>query len=117
MFLRLLDVVRGVDEKKVEELRSHRQYEQLEMLILNALMGRQELTDATALSRGRTTSRHDAAVTSEPCRAAAGSGPCLASAARLTSRPVRSGRPHRHDLAAGVARRRDPGRSPSRPRR
>ena len=40
MFLRLLDVVRGVDEKKVEEFRSHRQYEQLEMLILNALMGR-----------------------------------------------------------------------------
>jgi xylose isomerase len=39
MFLRILDVVRGVDEQKVEELRSHRQYEQLEMLILNALMG------------------------------------------------------------------------------
>jgi xylose isomerase len=40
MFLRLLDVVRGVDERKVEEFRSRRQYEQLEMLILNALMGR-----------------------------------------------------------------------------
>jgi xylose isomerase len=39
MFLRLLDVVRGVDEKKVEELRAHQQYEQLEMLMLNALMG------------------------------------------------------------------------------
>ncbi len=39
VFLRLLDVVRGVDESKVEELRAHRQYEQLEMLILNALMG------------------------------------------------------------------------------
>ncbi len=40
MFLRLLDIVRGVDEKKVEQLREHRQYEQLEMLILNALTGR-----------------------------------------------------------------------------
>ncbi len=40
MFLRLLDVVRGVDERKVEALRSERKYEQLEMLILNALMGR-----------------------------------------------------------------------------
>ena len=39
MFLRLLDIVRGVDEQKVEEFRAHRQYEQLEMLILNALMG------------------------------------------------------------------------------
>jgi len=39
MFLRLLDVVRGVDERKVEEFRAHRQYEQLELLILNALMG------------------------------------------------------------------------------
>jgi xylose isomerase len=35
-----LDIVRGVDEKKVEELRQARQYEQLEMLILNALTGR-----------------------------------------------------------------------------
>ncbi|QEH37492.1 Xylose isomerase [Aquisphaera giovannonii] len=40
MFLRLLDVVRGVDEARVEELRKNRQYEQLEMLILNALMGK-----------------------------------------------------------------------------
>jgi xylose isomerase len=40
MFLRLLDVVRGVDQKKVDEFRAHRQYEQLEMMILNALMGR-----------------------------------------------------------------------------
>ncbi len=40
MFLRLLEIVRGVDEKKVEELRQARQYEQLEMLILNALTGR-----------------------------------------------------------------------------
>jgi xylose isomerase len=39
MFLRLLEIVRGIDEARVEELRKHRQYEQLEMLILNALMG------------------------------------------------------------------------------
>jgi len=40
MFLRLLDIVRGVDEARVEEFRQNRQYEQLEMLILNALTGR-----------------------------------------------------------------------------
>ncbi|MBX6315861.1 MAG: TIM barrel protein, partial [Isosphaeraceae bacterium] len=40
MFLRLLDIVRGLDEAKIEELRRNRQYEQLEMLILNALTGR-----------------------------------------------------------------------------
>ncbi len=40
MFLRLLDVVRAVDEQKVEEFRRNRQYEQLEMMILNMLMGR-----------------------------------------------------------------------------
>ncbi len=40
MFLRLLDVVRGIDAAKVEELRRNRQYEQLEMLVLNALMGK-----------------------------------------------------------------------------
>jgi xylose isomerase len=40
MFHRLLDIVRGVDEAKVEEFRKNRQYEQLEMLILNALTGR-----------------------------------------------------------------------------
>ena len=34
--------VRGIDRPKVEEFRAHRQYEQLEMLILNALMGRKE---------------------------------------------------------------------------
>jgi xylose isomerase len=39
MFLRLLDIVRGIDRKKVEEFRDHRQYEQLEMFILNALLG------------------------------------------------------------------------------
>jgi xylose isomerase len=40
MFLRLLEIVRSVDQAKVEELRNNRQYEQLEMLILNALTGR-----------------------------------------------------------------------------
>jgi xylose isomerase len=40
MFLHLLEIVRGMDEAKVEALRAARQYEQLEMLILNALMGR-----------------------------------------------------------------------------
>jgi xylose isomerase len=39
MFLRLLDIVRGIDRNKVEEFRARRQYEQLEMFILNALMG------------------------------------------------------------------------------
>ncbi len=40
MFLRLLDIVRGVDMARVEEFRRNRQYEQLEMLVLNALTGR-----------------------------------------------------------------------------
>jgi len=40
MFLRLLDIVRSVDVARVEELRRNRQYEQLEMLILNALTGK-----------------------------------------------------------------------------
>lgn len=40
MFLRLLEIVRGVDETRVQQLREHRQYEQLEMLILDALTGR-----------------------------------------------------------------------------
>ncbi len=40
MFLRLLDVVRGLDRAKIEEFRTHRRYEQLEMYILNELMGR-----------------------------------------------------------------------------
>lgn len=39
MFLRLLEVVRTVDEKKVEKLRAERDYEALEMYILNHLMG------------------------------------------------------------------------------
>ncbi len=40
MFERLLEVVRTVDERTVEELRLARKYEHLEMLILRALMGR-----------------------------------------------------------------------------
>jgi xylose isomerase len=40
MFLRMLDIVRSVDEARVEALRQKRQYEQLEMFILNALTGR-----------------------------------------------------------------------------
>lgn len=40
MFLRLVEIVRGLDMAKVNELRNNRQYEQLEMLVLNALTGR-----------------------------------------------------------------------------
>ncbi len=40
MFLRLLELVRSVDKKKVEALRAARQYEQLEMYILNVLTGK-----------------------------------------------------------------------------
>jgi len=40
MFLRLLDIVRAVDEERVETLRQTRQYEELEMMILDALTGR-----------------------------------------------------------------------------
>ena len=40
MFLRLLDVVRNVDANKVEEYRSERDYEALELYILGKLMGR-----------------------------------------------------------------------------
>ena len=39
MFLRLLEIVRGVDESAVEALRGERRYEDLEMLILKALIG------------------------------------------------------------------------------
>lgn len=39
MFLRLLEIVRGVDEAAVESLRRERRYEELEMLILKALTG------------------------------------------------------------------------------
>ncbi len=79
MFLRLLDVVRGVDRKKVEEFRSHRQYEQLEMLILNALMGAR--LDRTG---GITEAKGPPSVTN-------------------LSLGDRDRRPHRHDPAAGVA--------------
>jgi xylose isomerase len=40
MFLRLLEVVRGVDAEKVEAFRGERDYEGLEMYILGKLMGR-----------------------------------------------------------------------------
>jgi len=40
IFLALLDIVRGVDESKVMQLRDNRQYEDLDLLILKALMGR-----------------------------------------------------------------------------
>jgi xylose isomerase len=40
MFLRLLEIARGLDTKRIEDLRANQQYEQLEMLILDALTGR-----------------------------------------------------------------------------
>ncbi len=40
IFLRLLEIVRGIDEAKLEALRQARQYEQIEMMILQALIGR-----------------------------------------------------------------------------
>jgi xylose isomerase len=40
MFLRLLEVVRGVDAERVEALRAERDYEGLEMYILGKLLGR-----------------------------------------------------------------------------
>jgi len=40
MFLRLLEVVRSLDDKKIEEYRSERDYEALELYILGKLMGR-----------------------------------------------------------------------------
>ena len=39
MFLRLLDIVRGLDHAKIESLRQARQYEQLDLYVLDALMG------------------------------------------------------------------------------
>jgi xylose isomerase len=39
MFLRLLDLARSLDESKVEQLISERDYEELDLLILNHLMG------------------------------------------------------------------------------
>jgi xylose isomerase len=40
MFLRLLDIVRGIDEAKVEAYRAERDYEGLELYVLSQLMGR-----------------------------------------------------------------------------
>ena len=40
IFHRLLDIVRGIDEAKLEELRQARQYEQIEMMVIQALIGR-----------------------------------------------------------------------------
>ena len=40
MFLRLLEVVRGVDNDKIEHFRAERDYEGLEMYILQKLLGR-----------------------------------------------------------------------------
>jgi xylose isomerase len=40
MFLRLLDVVRHLDNIKVEAFRAERDYEGLEMYVLGMLMGR-----------------------------------------------------------------------------
>ncbi|MDD3545049.1 MAG: TIM barrel protein [Kiritimatiellae bacterium] len=39
IFLRLLDVVRGLDQKAVDGLIAERDYEELDLLIVNALMG------------------------------------------------------------------------------
>ncbi len=39
MFLRLLDLVRSLDDKQVEQLIQERDYEELDLLILNHLMG------------------------------------------------------------------------------
>ncbi|MBI3410146.1 MAG: TIM barrel protein [Planctomycetes bacterium] len=40
MFLRLLDVTRGLDEKRIEAFRAERDYESLEMYVLERLMGK-----------------------------------------------------------------------------
>jgi xylose isomerase len=40
MFLRLLDVLRKVDAKKIENFRAERDYEGLEMHILETLLGK-----------------------------------------------------------------------------
>jgi hypothetical protein len=39
MFLRLVEVVRSLDRARIEALRQSRDYEQLDWLILNSLMG------------------------------------------------------------------------------
>ena len=40
MFLRLVEVVRSIDQARVDALRAARDYEELDWLILNSLMGR-----------------------------------------------------------------------------
>jgi xylose isomerase len=40
MFLRLVEVVRSLDRAKIDSLRAARDYEELDWLVLNALMGR-----------------------------------------------------------------------------
>jgi xylose isomerase len=42
IFLKLLDVVRGQDEKKIDQLVAARDYEELDLLIVNALMGQRQ---------------------------------------------------------------------------
>jgi len=40
IFLHMLDLVRNLDEKKVEKLIAERDYEELDMLIINHIMGK-----------------------------------------------------------------------------
>jgi xylose isomerase len=40
IFLRLLELVRNLDDKKVEKLISQRDYEELDLLIVNHLLGK-----------------------------------------------------------------------------
>ncbi len=40
MFLRLVEIVRGLDFSKIDQFRAEAKYEQLEMLVLNALTGK-----------------------------------------------------------------------------
>ncbi len=42
IFLKLLDVVRSQDEKKIDQLVAARDYEELDLLIVNALMGQRQ---------------------------------------------------------------------------
>jgi len=42
IFLRLLDVVRSLDQKKIDQMIQARDYEELDLYIVNALMGRQK---------------------------------------------------------------------------
>ena len=40
IFLRLLELVRSLDKKRIEELKGQRDYEELDMLIINHLTGK-----------------------------------------------------------------------------